>query len=216
MRSLAVALSLLQRLICCQRLLQLFCRFYLLPGSSSAFSLAIVWEPVYSHTTACHNKNLDWLCCSCSVCISCLHSIVNSVFALPTGQEREQVQNRSSEVVNTRESVIETTPADPCGGVPTAQYNSGSSGTGATGAGYGSSSGTTTGAGYGTSTGATGTGAGYGSGSGYGQSGSRSGTSGKGQEYDASGGQVDDRSLLQKGVDAVKPGSQVGQHGQNR
>ena len=115
------------------------------------------------------------------------------------------MQNRSSEVVNTRESIIETTPADPCGGVPTSQYNSGSTGTGVTGAGYGSSSGTTTGAGYGT-----------GSGSGYGQSGSRSGTSGRGQEYDQTGGQVDDRTLLQKGVDAVKPGSQVGQHGQNR
>ena len=141
-----------------------------------------------------------------------------------TGQEREQVHNRTSEVVNTRESIIETTPADPCGGVPTAQYNSGATGTGVTGSGYSSSTGNTTGGGYGTGATGTGTGtgtgagAGYGTGTGsqYGSSSGRSNTSGRGQEYDATGGQVDDRTLLQKGVDAVKPGSQVGQHGQNR
>lgn len=35
----------------------------------------------------------------------------------------------------------------------------------------------------------------------------------KGSQYDATGGQVDDRSMMQKGMDAIKPGSQVGQHG---
>ena len=54
-------------------------------------------------------------------------------------------------------------------------------------------------------TGTTGTGAGYGTGTGAGHH--------KGQEYDQSGGQVDDRSMMQKAGDAVKPGSQVGQHG---
>lgn len=76
-----------------------------------------------------------------------------------TGQEREQVQNRSSEVVNTRESIIETTPADPCGGVPTSQYNAGSTGTGT---GITGTRGATTGIGSGTGVG---TGAGIGSGS---------------------------------------------------
>ena len=75
---------------------------------------------------------------------------------LPTGQEREQSNTRPSEVVNTRESIVETTPADPCGGVPTSQYNTSSTGTGMTGstgsrgntgAGDGSSTGTNTGAG---------------------------------------------------------------------
>ena len=42
--------------------------------------------------------------------------------------------------------------------------------------------------------------------------GAGTGSSGKGSEYDATGGNVDDRSMMQKGVDAVKPGSQVGSH----
>lgn len=56
------------------------------------------------------------------------------------------------------------------------------------------------------------TGAGTGAGHGSGLSGSGTGSAGKGAEYDASGGQVDDRSMMQKGMDAVKPGSQVGSH----
>ena len=35
----------------------------------------------------------------------------------------------------------------------------------------------------------------------------------RGQEYDATGGQVDDRTFGQKAKDAFKPGSQVGTHG---
>lgn len=94
-----------------------------------------------------------------------------------TGQEREQTHNRSSEVVNTRETIVETTPADPCGGVPTSQYNSGTTGTGATGStGITGNRGTTTGTGYGSSSGTT-TGAGYGSSSGTGVG---SGTTGQG------------------------------------
>jgi len=91
----------------------------------------------------------------------------------PTGQEREQVQNRTSEVVNTRESIIETTPADPCGGVPTSQYNAGTTGTGT---GMTGSRGATTGAGYGTGSG---TGAGTGSGIGSGASGQGTGAGGR-------------------------------------
>lgn len=83
----------------------------------------------------------------------------------PTGQEREQ--DRTSEVVNTRESIIETTPADPCGGVPTSQYNAGTSGTGT---GITGSRGATTGTGYGTGAGV-GTGSGVGSGTGTGAGG---------------------------------------------
>ena len=71
-----------------------------------------------------------------------------------TGQEREQVQNRTAEVVNTKETIVETTPADPCGGVPTSQYNAGTSGTGtgitgSTGTGYGTGTGTGVGTGAG-------------------------------------------------------------------
>ena len=110
-------------------------------------------------------------------------------FCCPAGQEREQTSGRASEVVDTKERIVEVTQPDPCGGTPTGAG-------GATGVGYGSTG--------------TGTGAGYGTGSGAGRS------SGRGQEYDASGGQVDDRTMMQKGVDAVKPGSQVGQHSQNR
>lgn len=103
---------------------------------------------------------------------------------LATGQEREQVDGRRQEVVDTKERIIETTVPDPCGGVPTTEYSSGTTGRGVTsGTGY-SSSGTTgtgtgagitgsgTGAGYGTSSG-TGTGGGYGS---SGNTGSGSGT----------------------------------------
>lgn len=90
-----------------------------------------------------------------------------------TGQEREQVQNRTSEVVNTRESIIETTPADPCGGVPTSQYNAGTTGTGT---GITGSRGATTGAGYGTGTGS---GVGTGSGMGSGASGQGTGAGGR-------------------------------------
>ena len=35
----------------------------------------------------------------------------------------------------------------------------------------------------------------------------------KGQQYDATGGAVDDRTMMQKGKDALKPGDQVGTHG---
>lgn len=54
---------------------------------------------------------------------------------------------------------------------------------------------------------------GSGSGMHSGHTGSGTASSGKGSEYDATGGQVDDRSMMQKGMDAIKPGSQVGQHG---
>ena len=46
-----------------------------------------------------------------------------------------------------------------------------------------------------------------------GMGGSSTAPGAKGSEYDATGGQVDDRSMMQKGMDAIKPGSQVGQHG---
>ena len=35
------------------------------------------------------------------------------------GQEREQTEGRTSEVVDTKQRVVEVTQADPCGGVPT-------------------------------------------------------------------------------------------------
>ena len=111
------------------------------------------------------------------------------------GQEREQTSGRASEVVDTKERIVEVTQPDPCGGVPTGA-----------GGGTGGRTGTTTGTGYGTS----GTGAGYGTGAGHGTG---TGADHKGQEYDQTGGQVDDRSMMQKIGDAVKPGSQVGQHG---
>ena len=63
----------------------------------------------------------------------------------------------------------------------------------------------------GTGTGHTGTGhTGTGTHTGMGGSGTEGA---KGSQYDATGGQVDDRSMMQKGMDAIKPGSQVGQHG---
>lgn len=34
----------------------------------------------------------------------------------------------------------------------------------------------------------------------------------KGAEYDATGGQVDDRTMMQKVKDAITPGSDVGKH----
>ena len=77
-------------------------------------------------------------------------------------------------------------------------------GTGHTGTGH-------TGTGH-TGTGHTGTGhTGTGTNTGVGGSGTASGA--KGSQYDATGGEVDDRSMMQKGMDAIKPGSQVGQHG---
>ncbi len=66
--------------------------------------------------------------------------------------------------------------------------------------GYGSQ-GTGTGSGTGSGTGA-GTGSGVGSGAGH----------QKGAEYDQSGGQVDDRSAMQKIKDKLTPGSDVGKH----
>ena len=94
-----------------------------------------------------------------------------------TGQEREQVQARTSEVVDTKERIVEVTPADPCGGVPTAEYGAGTTGArGVTG-----SSGTTTGAGYGSSSG-TGTGTGQ-----YGSSGTGTGTGQYGSSNTGSG-----------------------------
>ena len=107
-----------------------------------------------------------------------------------TGQEREQVEGRRQEVVDTKERVVETTVPDPCGGVPTTEYSSGTTGRGVTsGTGYSSSgtTGTGTGAGYGSSgTTGTGTGAGYcttsgtGIGGGYGSSGNTGSGSGTG------------------------------------
>ena len=60
----------------------------------------------------------------------------------------------------------------------------------------------------------TGTGTGSGSGTGLGTgSGAGSGTGQhKGAEYDQSGGQVDDRSAMQKIKDKLTPGSDVGKH----
>ncbi|DBA71583.1 hypothetical protein WJX79_004837 [Trebouxia sp. C0005] len=99
----------------------------------------------------------------------------------PTGQEREQVQARTSEVVDTKERIVEVTPADPCGGVPTAEF-----GTGTTGArGVTGSSGTTTGAGYGSTT----TGTGYGSSSGTG-TGTGTGQYGSSNTGSGSGGRT--------------------------
>ena len=66
--------------------------------------------------------------------------------------------------------------------------------------GYGSQ-GTGTGAGMSSGTGS-GTGTGVGSGTGQ----------HKGAEYDQSGGQVDDRSAMQKIKDKLTPGSDVGKH----
>ncbi len=60
---------------------------------------------------------------------------------LSTGQEREQTQGRTSEVVDTKSRIVEVTQPDPCGGTPTntagAALNPtkvGSSSTGTTGA----------------------------------------------------------------------------------
>ncbi len=59
---------------------------------------------------------------------------------LSAGQEREQTQGRTSEVVDTKSRVVEVTQPDPCGGTPTnaagAALNptkGGSSSTGTTG-----------------------------------------------------------------------------------
>ena len=112
--------------------------------------------------------------------VQCLAAHIQSFSA---GQEREQTSGRATEVVDTKERIVEVTQPDPCGGVPT---------------------------GAGGVTGATG-GAGYGTGSGHGAG--HTGAGHRGQEYDQTGGQVDDRSMMQKAGDAIKPGSQVGQHG---
>ena len=58
-----------------------------------------------------------------------------------TGQEREQTQGRTSEVVDTKERVVEVTQADPCGGVPT---GAGGVGSGVTGSRTGTGTGTGT------------------------------------------------------------------------
>ena len=126
--------------------------------------------------------------------VHCLEVAICILVCCTAGQEREQTTGRASEVVDTKERIVEVTQPDPCGGTPTG------------GAGVGS------GAGYGSS----GTGVGSGAGAGHGTGSDAGRSSGRGQEYDASGGQVDDRTMMQKGMDAVKPGSQVGQHGQNR
>lgn len=60
---------------------------------------------------------------------------------LPAGQEREQVQGRTQEVVDTKERVVEVTQPNPCGGVPTSQVVG--SGSGVTESGVGSGSGVT-------------------------------------------------------------------------
>lgn len=73
----------------------------------------------------------------------------------PTGQEREQTQGRTSEVVDTKERVVEVTQADPCGGVPT---GAGGVGSGVTGSRSGTTGTGITGTGTGTGTGVTGTG----------------------------------------------------------
>ena len=49
------------------------------------------------------------------------------------GQEREQVEGRRQEVVDTKERIVETTVPDPCGGVPTSQYQHGYTGSGSSG-----------------------------------------------------------------------------------
>lgn len=41
------------------------------------------------------------------------------VLLLFAGQEREQTQGRTSEVVDTKSRVVEVTQPDPCGGTPT-------------------------------------------------------------------------------------------------
>ena len=55
---------------------------------------------------------------------SCYLSTVNggprsNVHLLSAGQEREQTQGRTSEVVDTKSRVVEVTQPDPCGGTPT-------------------------------------------------------------------------------------------------
>ena len=68
-------------------------------------------------------------------------------------------------------------------------------------------------------TGSQGQGQGYGGSEGYSGSQGQHGSQGKqssdskGQQYDATGGSVDDRTMMQKAKDAVKPGDQVGTHG---
>ena len=59
-----------------------------------------------------------------SVQVFILFSTVNrdprsNVHLLSAGQEREQTQGRTSEVVDTKSRVVEVTQPDPCGGTPT-------------------------------------------------------------------------------------------------
>ena len=56
------------------------------------------------------------------------------------GQEREQTQGRTQEVVDTKERIVEVTQPNPCGGVPTSQVTGSGSGVGS-GTGTGVSSG---------------------------------------------------------------------------
>ena len=43
----------------------------------------------------------------------------SNVHLLSAGQEREQTQGRTSEVVDTKSRIVEVTQPDPCGGTPT-------------------------------------------------------------------------------------------------
>ena len=42
-----------------------------------------------------------------------------TVHLFSAGQEREQTQGRTSEVVDTKSRIVEVTQPDPCGGTPT-------------------------------------------------------------------------------------------------
>ena len=67
--------------------------------------------------------------------IACLLEFI-CLFAV--GQEREQVSGRASEVVDTKERIVEVTQPNPCGGVPTGAGGIGGvTGSTGTGAGYG-------------------------------------------------------------------------------
>ena len=67
------------------------------------------------------------------------------------GQEREQVQGRTQEVVDTKERIVQTSIPNPCGGVPTSEFHHGYSGSGSSGVtsagGYGQGTGSTRGTG---------------------------------------------------------------------
>ncbi len=90
-----------------------------------------------------------------------------------------------------------------CVGSSIVCFDAGAGGYGSQGTGTGTGSGTGSGVGSGTGSGVgSGTGTGVGSGTGH----------HKGAEYDQSGGQVDDRSAMQKIKDKLTPGSDVGKH----